>query len=569
MSKRLPPLPDLPYLPPVLPCRLPPRLLPPCLPFLLLFSLLLPSSSQAATMAPTTFGAWWALPFAGLLLSIAVMPLLAAPFWHRHDGKLAAAWSLAFLLPCAWFFGPITAGSAAMHALAGEFLPFVILICALYVVAGGICLHGRLPGTPVVNCLLLLAGTLLASVMGTTGASMLMIRPLIRANARRRKAGHIIVFFIFLVANAGGALTPLGDPPLFIGFLKGVDFFWTLRRLFPHTLFACASLLLVFLVLDTWFYRREPALIDGAAGPAGGRQVRRAASAAKTMPATPRVSGNAASDRASDIVLPSHAVATAARTMSSTTALPASAGSESPSKTANAGRNAAASVRFRVEGSVNFLLLAVVILLVLLSGFWQPGQVFSLAGTPIELQNLVRDAGLLLVIGASLYLTPPSARSGNAFSWAPMLEVARLFAAIFITITPVIAMLRAGVDGPFAFVIHGVTAADGQPSNVMYFWATGLLSAFLDNAPTYLVFFNSAGGDAQLLMNRLPETLAAISCGAVFMGAGSYIGNAPNMMVKSIAEQQGIRMPSFFGYMGWSCVVLLPLFILMSMLFFR
>ena len=225
--------------------------------------------------------------------------------------------------------------------------------------------------------------------------------------------------------------------------------------------------------------------------------------------------------------------------------------------------------KLRFEGKFNFILLIVVIGLVLMSGLWKSGITYDIYGTPVELQNLLRDGLLLVVIVASLWLTPKIAREGNNFTWEPMLEVGKLFAAIFITIAPVIAMLRVGVQGPFGAIVAAVTGPDGQPNNMMYFWVTGILSSFLDNAPTYLVFFNTASGDAIELMGKLAGTLAAISCGAVFMGANSYIGNAPNLMVKAIAEERGIRMPSFFGYMAWACVVLLPLFAIMSFIFFR
>ena len=456
--------------------------------------MLAPALASAADFSGAGLSAWWGVPFAGLLLSIALCPLAAPQFWHHHFGKLAMAWSLAFLIPCALFFGVATAAAGAVHALLAEFIPFIILITALFVVAGGICVRGNLHGTPALNTGILAIGTLLASIMGTTGAAMLMIRPLIRANDNRRHAVHIVVFFIFLVANAGGSLTPLGDPPLFLGFLKGVDFFWTIKNIFPQTLFMCATLLAIFFLLDSYYFHRRE----------------------EVMPVDP---------------------------------------------TPDSG--------IRFEGRANFALLAAVVALVLMSGFWKPGIAFDVMGTPVELQNLARDVALVGVILLSLAITPASARAGNEFSWGPIAEVGKLFAGIFITIIPVIAMLRAGEAGAFAAVVRAVTTPAGQPIDAMYFWATGLLSSFLDNAPTYLVFFNTAGGDPQQLMTTLASTLAAISCGAVFMGANSYIGNAPNMMVKAIAEERGIRMPSFFGYMGWSCAILVPLFILMTFIFFR
>ncbi|WP_019141615.1 sodium:proton antiporter [Noviherbaspirillum massiliense] len=457
---------------------------------------LFPLTAVAAELDGSVLSVWWGIPFAGLLLSIALCPLLTPHFWHHHFGKVAIAWALAFLLPCAAYFGIGTAAGGAVHALVSEYIPFIILITSLFVVAGGICVRGNLQGTPALNTGLLALGTALASLMGTTGAAMLMIRPLIRANDNRKHAAHIVVFFIFLVANAGGSLTPLGDPPLFLGFLKGVDFFWTLKNIFPETLFLCVTLLLIFYALDTYYYRnREGELLP-------------------TPDPTPD-----------------------------------------------------SAIRF--EGKLNFLLLAAIIGLVLMSGFWKSGIAFSIFGVEVELQNLIRDALLLVVIFVSLRLTPETARSGNDFSWGPIQEVAKLFAGIFITIIPVIAMLRAGQSGAFATIVSAVTDASGQPINAMYFWAAGILSSFLDNAPTYLVFFNTAGGDAQVLMTTLASTLAAISCGAVFMGANSYIGNAPNLMVKAIAEERGIKMPSFFGYMAWSCAILIPLFVLMTFFFFR
>lgn len=455
----------------------------------------IPTLAAAAELDGTQLAGWWALPFIGLLLSIALCPLFTPNFWHHHFGKITVGWSLAFLLPCAYWYGPELAAHGAVHAFSAEYFPFIILLTALFVVAGGICVRGNLHGTPALNTGILAIGTVLASFMGTTGAAMLMIRPLIRANDNRKHAAHIVVFFIFLVANAGGSLTPLGDPPLFLGFLKGVDFFWTVRHIFPETLFLCSALLLIFYLLDWHFYHRDADELPVVQDP------------------TP-------------------------------------------------------DSRLRFEGKINFLLLAVVIALVLMSGIWKSGITYSLYGTPVELQNLLRDVALIGVVLLSLWWTPASAHRGNDFAWGPIQEVAKLFAGIFITIIPVIAMLRAGLEGAFAPVVRAVTDSSGQPIEAMYFWTTGVLSSFLDNAPTYLVFFNTAGGDPTTLMTSMAPILAAISCGAVFMGANSYIGNAPNLMVKAIAEGRGIEMPSFFGYMAWAGAVLIPLFVLMTFIFF-
>ncbi len=455
-----------------------------------------PQMASAASVDGAALAAWWSVPFAGMLLSIAVFPLVAPTFWHHHFGKIAAVWALAFLVPFAFAFGLPVAFGALVHALLEEYLPFIVLLTALYTIAGGICVNGNLHGTPRLNTGLLALGTLLASIMGTTGAAMLLIRPLLRANDNRRHVVHVVVFFIFLVANAGGSLSPLGDPPLFLGFLNGVSFFWTTQHLALPMLFICVVLLAVFYVLDAYYFRR------------GGEEQ------------SPFL------DRTPDSRL------------------------------------------IFIDGKINFALLAAVIALVLMSGLWKPGIAFDVFGTHVALQNALRDAALIVVTLLSLAVTPRSAREGNAFNWAPIEEVAKLFAGIFMTIAPVIMILRAGAAGAFAGIVHLVNDASGNPRDVMYFWATGLLSSFLDNAPTYLVFFHLAGGDAQTLMTTGASTLAAISAGAVFMGANSYIGNAPNFMVKAIAESRGVRMPSFFAYLAWSGGVLVPVFVATSWLFF-
>ena len=456
---------------------------------------LLPGLSFAAALDGSVLPLLYGVPFAGLLLSIALLPLLAPFFWHHHFGKVSAAWSMAFLLPFAAMYGPGLAAWSFMHALLEEYIPFILLLTALFTVAGGIHIRGNLHGSPGLNTALLAIGAVLASFMGTTGASMLLIRPLIRANDNRAQKAHVVVFFIFIVSNAGGSLTPLGDPPLFLGFLKGVDFFWTVRHIFPETLFLVGSLLAIFFVLDSWFYHRRGAL----------------------WPLDP---------------------------------------------TPDTGR-------IGFDGGANFWLLGAIAGLVLMSGLWKSPVAFDIAGTRVGLPGLVRDAGLVAITFLSLRITSKKVHADNQFSWGPMVEVAKLFAGIFLTIIPVIAMLKAGASGPFGAVVASVTRPDGSPDPAMYFWATGALSSFLDNAPTYLVFFNTAGGDPQALMTTFAPTLAAISAGAVFMGANTYIGNAPNLMVKAIAEDRGVKMPSFFGYMLWSGGVLIPLFAIMTFLWFK
>ena len=438
----------------------------------------------------------WVIPFAGILLSIAVAPVTAPSFWHHHFGKASAFWALAFIVPFALHFGPEVALREVVHTLLTEYGPFIVLLFALFTVSGGIHIRGNLHGTPALNTGLLALGTLLASVMGTTGAAMLLVRPLLRANDNRRHRAHVVVFFIFLVGNIGGALTPLGDPPLFLGFLKGVDFFWTTRAMLWPTLMASAILLAMFYVLDRWLWAQD----DEARAPA--------------YDPTP----------------------------------------DSP---------------IRIEGGLNFLLLAAILACVLASGLWKPGLTAVVYGTTLELQNVLRDAALVGIAWASWRLTPAAVRRAHHFTWGPIVEVAKLFAGIFLTIIPAIAMLRAGDGGAFAPVVVLVTGADGRPDDRLYFLLTGALSSFLDNAPTYLVFFNLAGGDPAVLMGAQATTLAAISAGAVFMGANTYIGNAPNFMVKAIAESRGVRMPSFFGFLGWALLALTPIYVLMVMIFFR
>src|SRR5690242_6617216 len=354
----------------------------------------------------------WAVPFAGILLSIAVMPVTAPGFWHHHFGKTTAFWVAAFLVPFALHFGLGVATHEVVHTLLAEYVPFILLLLALFTVSGGLHVRGNLHGSAWLNTRLLGLGTLLASVMGTTGAAMLLIRPLLRANDNRRHKAHVVVFFIFLVANIGGALTPLGDPPLFLGFLKGVDFFWTARAMLWPTLTASAILLGLFYAIDRWLWRRETEE----------RPVRR--------------------DPTPDRPL-------------------------------------------AVEGKVNFVLLAAIVGLVLLSGVWKPDRSIVVYGTTIELQSLVRDAGLVAIAWLSIRLTPERVRRANHFNFAPIIEVAKLFAGIFVTITPAIAMLKAGQDGVLAPLIATMAHADGTPRDVLYFWMTGALSSFLDNAPTY------------------------------------------------------------------------------------
>ena len=432
----------------------------------------------------------WVLPFIGLLSSIAVGPLLAPKFWHAHYGKIAFMWSALTVTPMAALHGVPTALTALAHAILGEYSSFIIMLTALYVVAGGILVTGSLRGTPLVNAAILAFGTVIASVVGTTGAAMILIRPLLRANSARLHNVHVVVFFIFLAANIGGALSPLGNPPLFVGFLRGIDFFWTATHLWRQTVLTTALVLAAFIAIDVWYYRQD----------------RRVVVVGEKPPNEP----------------------------------------------------------IRVHGLVNLVLIVLIVGAILLSALWKSGVAFDIHGTTLELQDIVRDVALVVIAVASLALTPEEHRERNGFTWEPILEVVKLFAGIFVCIVPVTAMLQMGRAGPFSWLLALMTNGAGEPHNAAYFWLTGILSAALDNAPTYLVFFELAGGDAARLMSELAPTLTAISMGAVYMGALTYIGNAPNFMIYAIATERGVKMPSFFGYMMWSGAVLLPVFAIVT-----
>lgn len=435
---------------------------------------------------------FWVIPFAGILLSIAIFPLAAPDFWHHHFGKVSFFWALMTVVPMLFILGLETTVYEVLHVYLLEYIPFIILLFALFTISGGVRIKGYLKGTPEVNTLMLLIGTILASWMGTTGAAMLMIRPMIRANAWREKKVHMVVFFIFLVANVGGSLTPLGDPPLFLGFLQGIDFFWTTTNLFWEMCFVVIILLIIYYIWDRALYAREnpPESLDEDKEPIG------------------------------------------------------------------------------IEGGFNLLLLGGVVGAVLFSGLVHLGE-FSVYDVHMTIEAVVRDVTLLVLSWLSWVLTSKESRAANGFTWFPIEEVGKLFAGIFITIIAPIAMLKAGKEGEGALQLVNdlVFTANEEPINAMFFWVTGSLSAFLDNAPTYLVFFNAAGGNAQVLMNELSQTLVAISSGAVFFGAMTYIGNAPNFMVKSIAETSGIDMPSFGGFMIWSIGILAPIYLLVTWIF--
>jgi Na+/H+ antiporter NhaD/arsenite permease-like protein len=433
---------------------------------------------------------WTVLPFLGLLLSIAVLPLVLPHFWesNRNRGLVAAL----FALPVAIYL-VAAHGAAGLHELeekAKEYTAFILLLASLFVVTGCIYVRGSLAGTPLVNTGVLGLGALLASWIGTTGASVLLIRPLLRANAPRERKAHIVVFFIFTVSNCGGLLTPLGDPPLFLGFLKGVPFEWTLR-LWPEWLLVNGALLAIFNVWDQRVLNREERERPGS-------QL--------------------------EAVLEHEPLG--------------------------------------IDGKRNFAWLAAIVAVI-----YAAGRGLGNGGEPWPFG--VQEGLMALVAGLAFASTPTRIRAANAFGFAPIVEVALLFAGIFVTMAPALLLLNANAE------------SFGLREPWHFFWITGLLSSFLDNAPTYLTFAATACGlegvalEGRYLAQYLSlgghtaHMLAAISVGAVFMGANTYIGNGPNFMVKAIAEENGVRMPSFFGYMAYSGGILIPLFVVATFLFFR
>lgn len=443
--------------------------------------------------------AWLCIPFAGLLLCIAIMPLVKANWWEEHQPHAVLLWSILFILPFTALYGAHAAAETVLECMIGDYLTFIVLLFGLFCVCGNITLSGDLAGSPRINVALLAFGTLLSSWIGTTGASMLMVRPIIKMNSWRKKRRHIIIFFIFMVSNLGGCLTPIGDPPLLMGFMRGVPFFWSLKLL-PMMLLNMLVLLFIFYRIDRRAYR-----MDIARG---------------LKP---------------DISKPGTEV--------------------------------------KVCGAHNLVFIVFIVAAVILSGTLPGLPAFQDTEGHVKGIHMLGEVTLtypaiieIVIILISAYLsfktTDVSIRRENHFTWGAIKEVAVLFIGIFITMQPALMLLKA----------YGGTLGITEPFQM--FWVTGLLSSFLDNTPTYLVFLTTAGslgfteGLATALGTVPVKMLMAISAGAVFMGANTYIGNAPNFMVKSIADENGIRMPSFFGYLLWSFGILIPVFILDMIVFF-
>lgn len=465
----------------------------------LAFSVTAMAESPAGETSTAVPSLLYCIPFAGILLCIALFPLVMPNWWEEHQAPVVLAWSLAFIVPFVMGFGAHHTAEVVLECIINDYLTFIVLLFGLFCVAGNITLEGDLAGSPRINVGLLLFGTLLSSWVGTTGASMLMVRPIIKMNSWRRRKRHIMIFFIFLISNIGGCLTPIGDPPLLMGFMRGVPFFWSLRLL-PILAFNAAVLLFVFYHLDMRAYRKD--IADG---------------------------------RKPDISKP--------------------------------------GTEIRIAGLHNLIFLAAIVVAVLLSGTLPSLPLFRNADGTVRGIPILGEVTLtwpavieIAIILASAWLsfrtTSAKVRTENHFTWGAIKEVAILFIGIFITMQPALMILKAN------------GASLGLDSPYQMFWATGALSSFLDNTPTYLVFLTTAGslgfteGIATALGTVPAKMLVAISCGAVFMGANTYIGNAPNFMVKSISDENGVRMPSFFGYILWSLGFLIPVFILDTLIFF-
>jgi Na+/H+ antiporter NhaD/arsenite permease-like protein len=440
---------------------------------------------MASAAAP---GLLWAVPFLGLLVSLALGPMLAPRFWHRHAAAVTGFWIAALLLPRAVAGGPAAAAAEAWHAVLTDYLPFITLLLALHVAAGGILLRGGPGGRPWGNTLMLAVGTLLGAVLGQAGAAIVLITPLLRANAHRRRKMHLPLFVILLVANAGGALSPLGNPPLYLGYLQGVPFFWPAQHLWQPFLLLAALLLAAFYVVDRVFAAREP-----------------------PPPPVERL-------------------------------------------------------RLAGWGNIGLVLLTGAAVLAQQAG---PAGEVALFGQPIAVTRLAAILAFAAVAVTSAAFTPRAIRQANDFSWVPMIEVAQVFLAVFITLSPVLALLRESMAGPLAPLLRLTLDSAGQPLPAAYFWLTGGLSAVLDNAPTYLVFFRLAGLHPPGLDPAQTHTLAALSAGAVFFGGLTYLGNAPNLIVRGIAAHRGVRMPGFLGYAVLAGAVLGPVLLVLTVVFFR
>ena len=527
--------------------------------FIVLFTAAEAFAAHGKKGAPPEISIFWIIPFVCILLCIAVIPLINAHFWEKNLWWISV---FVFCVPMALVF-TIFMGEELREMTfekSLEYVSFILLLASLFTISGGILIKGTLKGSPALNCVFLLIGSLSASVVGTTGASMLLIRPLIRANIQRKNKAHVIIFFIFIVSNIGGLLTPLGDPPLFLGYLQGVPFLWTMR-LFPQWALAIAIVLTIFYFVDRYYFSKETKT-EGLGKPKlePATAVETKTSGKSTLgelkkdinwvidsldPGRLRHEGKISLKMIMDV---RNHVAGVARKIER---LLSGKTPEGPSYSEE---------KFGIDGKINFVFLAGIVALIFLQGL----MVKEVQGWP---HFGPQEGGMVLFTILSLLFTPlkSETRKQNGFSFGPIKEVAYLFSGIFATMIPAL------------YILQHKGSALGITKPWQFFWGSGILSSFLDNAPTYLTFVSLGKGlglpnDLGFAFNDgtgfTAAILAAVSCGSVFMGANTYIGNGPNFMVRSIAQEQGINMPSFFGYMAYSGAVLIPTFILLTFIFF-
>ena len=442
---------------------------------------------------------WVCIPFVGLLLCIAIMPLIKPEWWEKHQPIVVAMWCILFIIPFIALFGAGATAETVLECIFNDYLTFIVLLFGLYCVAGNINIDGNLAGSPRTNIMLLIIGTFLSSFIGTTGSSMLLVRPIIKMNSWRKNRAHIMVFFIFLVSNIGGCLTPIGDPPLLMGFSRGVSFLWSFK-LFPVLIINMVLLLTMFYFVDRREYKKDLAL-----------------------GLFPKIT--------------------------------------------------AGKAQIKIKGLHNIIFLVMIIIAVVLSGLLPSLPAFQNAdGSTIGIHiygevsfpipSLIEIIIILAAAFLSFKTTKKDIRVQNHFTWGAIKEVAVLFIGIFITMQPALMILK------------NAGGSLGLTEPYQMFWVTGALSSFLDNTPTYLVFLTTNGAmgftsGITTTVGIIPEImLLAVSCGAVFMGANTYIGNAPNFMVKAISDENGIKMPSFFGYLWWAVRFLIPVFIVDTLIFF-
>lgn len=433
----------------------------------------------------------WGVPCLGIIFSMSFIPLISGKFWNQYSRQIFIFWTLTYIICAGYVFSVPSILLSVIDAIFSDYVSFIIQISTLFIVSGGIFINLAVRSTPIFNSVFLFGSSLLAGWIGTTGTATLMIRPILRANSHRHYRVHLMVFFIFLVANIGGAFSPLGDPPLFVGFTNGIDFFWFAKHLYPYIFGTLFFLCVLFFLIDTQLLKVE-------------KRIRKKSKLSENED-----------------------------------------GEEN---------------EFCVKGKFNIVLLALVLITVIFCNF---NAEFTVWEKNYNWSSVARNIILLIISWTSLKFTRRSIRERNNFSLAPIQEVAELFAGIFITATPIIEMLHQGSNGSLKWIFEQITH-NGEFVLQKCFWISGLLSSILDNTPTFLIFFHLTSGNAQDLMTTHASLLTSFSIATVFMGALTYIGNAPNLMVKSISRNYGVKVPSFLEYMLWSFGILTPVFIIIS-----